>query len=309
MEKKSLLQKPIVILPLAVLSTLLWGSAHPVVKIGYQIFGIGENAVFDKLLFAGVRFALAGVLVLAASWMVQRRFPLPQKAAVRDIAALGFVQTAVQYLFFYIGLSHTTAMKSAIINATAALMAILLAHFVYKDDRLTLRKGTGCLLGFVGVVLINLGDGFGGGFAWNGEGFLILAAASFAVGSIMSKQAAAKEDSMVVTGWQLLIGGMVLVIVGFLGGAKLTVPSAQAFWLLIYLALLSSVAFTLWTVLLKNNSVGKISVYNFLTPVFGVLLSVMLLGEAFDWKIMLALAAVCTGILIVNLPQKSEGKG
>lgn len=307
MEKKSLLQKPIVILPLAVLSTLLWGSAYPVVKIGYQIFGIGENAVFNKLLFAGVRFALAGVLVLVASWVVQKRFPLPQKEAVRDIAALGFVQTAVQYLFFYIGLSHTTAMKSAIINATAAFMAILLAHFLYKDDRLTLRKGAGCLLGFAGVVLINLDGGFGGGFALNGEGFLILAAASFAVGSIISKQAAAKEDSMVVTGWQLLIGGMVLVIVGFLGGAKLAIPSAQAFWLLAYLAFLSSVAFTLWTVLLKNNSVGKISVYNFLTPVFGVLLSVILLGEAFDWKIMLALAAVCTGILIVNLPQKGEG--
>mgnify|MGYP005782591465 FL=1 len=67
-------------------------------------------------------------------------------------------------------------------------------------------------------------------------------------------------------------------------------------------------AFTLWTVLLKNNSVGKISVYNFLTPVFGVLLSVILLGEAFDWKIVLALAAVCTGILIVNLPQKERSK-
>jgi len=155
----------------------------------------------------------------------------------------------------------------------------------------------------MGIVIINLGGEFGSGFSFTGEGFIILAAASFAIGSLISKEAAKREDSMIVTGWQLLFGGILLIIVGVLGGAKFSMPSTEAMLLLFYLALLSSVAFTLWTMLLKHNNVGKVSIYNFLTPIFGVFLSAIFLKESiWHWKNLLALVLVCIGIYIVNRP-------
>jgi drug/metabolite transporter (DMT)-like permease len=84
-------------------------------------------------------------------------------------------------------------------------------------------------------------------------------------------------------------------------GGGIHFASAKAVGIMAYLAMLSAVAFTLWTVLLKHNSVGKIAVYNFLNPVFGVLLSGVLLGEnIFSPRTVAALALVCAGIYVVN---------
>jgi len=303
MNEKDIFQKNSVILSLALLCTLLWGSAYPSIKIGYSLFSIGENDIFGKLLFAGNRFALAGILVILLTWIIQKKFPLPKRQALGPIALLGFIQTTLEYLFFYIGLSHTTGVKGSILNATATFIAVILAHFVYSDDKLNTQKVLGCIIGFMGIVIINLGGEFGSGFSFTGEGFIILAAASFAIGSLISKEAAKREDSMIVTGWQLLFGGILLIIVGVLGGAKFSIPSTEAMLLLFYLALLSSVAFTLWTMLLKHNNVGKVSIYNFLTPIFGVFLSAIFLKESiWHWKNLLALILVCIGIYIVNRP-------
>lgn len=303
MNEKDIFQKNSVILSLALLCTLLWGSAYPSIKIGYSLFSIGENDIFGKLLFAGNRFALAGILVILLTWIIQKKFPLPKRQALGPIALLGFIQTTLEYLFFYIGLSHTTGVKGSILNATATFIAVILAHFVYSDDKLNTQKILGCIIGFMGIVIINLGGEFGSGFSFTGEGFIILAAASFAIGSLISKEAAKREDSMIVTGWQLLFGGILLIIIGVLGGAKFSIPSTEAMLLLFYLAILSSVAFTLWTMLLKHNNVGKVSIYNFLTPIFGVFLSAIFLKESiWHWKNLLALVLVCIGIYIVNRP-------
>jgi drug/metabolite transporter (DMT)-like permease len=303
MNEKDIFQKNSVILSLALLCTLLWGSAYPSIKIGYSLFSISENDIFGKLLFAGNRFALAGILVLLLTWIIQKKLPLPKRQALGPIALLGFIQTTLEYLFFYIGLSHTTGVKGSILNATATFIAVILAHFVYSDDKLNTQKVLGCIIGFMGIVIINLGGEFGSGFSFTGEGFIILAAASFAIGSLISKEAAKREDSMIVTGWQLLFGGILLIIVGVLGGVKFSIPSTEAMLLLFYLAILSSVAFTLWTMLLKHNNVGKVSIYNFLTPIFGVFLSAIFLKESiWHWKNLLALVLVCIGIYIVNRP-------
>ncbi|MGI5896908.1 MAG: EamA family transporter [Oscillospiraceae bacterium] len=109
-----------------------------------------------------------------------------------------------------------------------------------------------------------------------------------------------------ITGYQLLIGGAVLVLIGLAGGGHISIDSVEALALFLYLALLSSVAFALWTALLKYNPVGKISIYNFLTPVFGSILSVIFLQEqAFDLKIILALLFACAGIVLVNREKKA----
>ena len=167
----------------------------------------------------------------------------------------------------------------------------------------------GCVLGFAGVLIITLSslDGLSGGVSLTGEGFMFLAAAASGSGAVISKFAAKGQSPMVVTGWQLTIGGAVLLLAGIVGGGYFQTVSPQAFCLLGYLIFLSAAAFTVWTWLLKRYPVGKVSVYNFLVPVFGSLMSGVVLGETvFTVRNMLSLLLVCAGIVLVN--RKKEQK-
>jgi drug/metabolite transporter (DMT)-like permease len=106
-----------------------------------------------------------------------------------------------------------------------------------------------------------------------------------------------------MTGWQLLIGGLVLTGGGMAAGGDLQALDLTSGALLLYLALLSSVAFAVWSLLLKHNPVGMIAAFNFLIPVFGVALSAIFLGEsALRWSYLAALILVCAGIWLVTRP-------
>ena len=287
----------------ALICTLLWGSAFPSVKSGYALFGIGDDP-FSKLFFAGWRFMLAGVLVLIVYIVMYRKPFLPNRHMWKGILILGLVQTTMQYVFFYIGLSHTTGVKGSVLTATTTFLSVLISHFLFPNDRLNRYKVVGCLIGFEGVILISMGSGdlFSGGFALNGEGFMILSAAAAAVGAVISKVVARGAEPMIITGWQLFFGGAILLIAGTAGGGHFTQTPPQAFALLGYLIFLSATAFTIWTMLLKRHPVGKVTVYNFLVPIFGSLMSGLVLGEqVFTVRNMVSLLFVCEGIVLVNL--------
>ena len=168
--QSSVLTKNIVVCGMALLCTFLWGSAFPSIKVGYRLFSIGGNDTASQMLFAGYRFTLAGILTLLIGWVSNRRFPVPKKKIRKKIMILGLLQTTFQYLFFYIGLSHTEGSKGSIITASNYFFAIVMAHFWFTkkrgysgDDRMNLRKTVGCLLGLAGVVLVNFtANGFGG---------------------------------------------------------------------------------------------------------------------------------------------------
>lgn len=299
--------KPYVILLVATIATLLWGSAFPCVKLGYEAFAIPGDGTAEKLVFAGWRFLAAGALTIIFACLRGKRFITPSKSKWRITATLGFVQTTLQYIFFYIGLSHVTGVKGSILNATGVFFAVILSRIVFPDDKLTTQKIIGCVVGFCGILAINLRGDMGSGFTVQGEGFMLLAAASFAVGSLLNKRAAEGEDATVITGYQLFFGGALLLLAGFIGGGTLPKITLPGLLLLGYMSALSAVAFTLWSQLLKYNPVGKISVYHFLTPVFGAILSSLFLGESLlSAETLGALALVCAGIAVVNLPAKGK---
>jgi drug/metabolite transporter (DMT)-like permease len=218
-------------------------------------------------------------------------------------------QTILEYIFFYIGLSQITGVKGSILTASSSFFVVLLAHFVYKNDKLNKSKFLGCSIGFSGIVLINL-NGISSadlGFSLSGDGFMLLSALCFAIGSLISKNICQTADATIVTGYQLGIGGLVLMLLGFLSGGKLSHITVPGVLLLAYMSLLSAIAFTVWTVLSKYNRISQIAVYNFLTPVFGALLSALFLGDLlFTWNNLLALILVCIGIYIVNAQKVSS---
>lgn len=287
---------------LATLCCLLWGSAYPAVKGGYALLEIAPSDVAAQMLFAGWRFLVAGAILLGFTALLKKPVLRLSGRQWRQVGLLGLVQTTIQYVFFYVGVAHATGAKSAILNATGVFFSVALAHFIYADDRLTGRRILGCLIGFAGVMAVNLGGGgLGFDFTLPGEGFVIIAAFLLAAAAIYGKRLSRTIDPMVMTGWQLSVGGAVLVLAGLAGGGRLAAFGWEASLLLLYMALLSSVAFAVWSLLLKHNPVGLIAAFNFLIPVFGVALSALFLGESvMQWTYGAALAMVCAGIWLVT---------
>lgn len=311
-EKETFLTKNSIVCLLALLCCFLWGSAFPCIKIGYQLFEIGDGDTWSQILFAGIRFTLAGILVVCVCSLKERKLLAPKKTSWGMVFKISMCQTAVQYVFFYVGLAHTTGVKGSIMEGANVFMAVLLASLVYHQESLTPLKGFGCLIGFAGVVLVNLGGGgLGGGIALNGEGFLLIACLSYAFSSVLIKIYSRRENPVVLSGYQFILGGLIMTVAGIAFGGSISGVSFQGYVLLLYMALISAVAYSVWSVLLKYNSVSKVAVFGFTTPIFGVVLSAAFLHEnsSLPWlQSLSALALVCAGIYIVNREEKNGEK-
>ena len=170
-------------------------------------------------------------------------------------------------------------------------------------------KWIGGAVGVAGVVIMNLGgESLGGSMRLTGEGFLLLSMIASACSAGTIKLFSAKEDPVALSGWQFMLGGMIMAAAGLLLGGRLRPTSLGAPAVLLYLAALSAVAYTVWALLLKYNPVSRIAPYMFLQPLFGVLLSLLLYGGA-DTPLPrygVALVLVCLSIVIIGKGQQEK---
>lgn len=180
--------------------------------------------------------------------------------------------------------------------------SVVLAHFLTRSDKLCPNTTLGCVVGFAGIVVMNSSSAlFTGGITFTGEGFLLTAAFLQALGGIYGKIVSQSIDPTLMTGWQLALGGIVLVAVGLAGGGSLHGFTPASTGLLFYMALLSASAFAIMAVLLKHNPVSLVTVFNFTTPIFGATLSALFLGERLlEWKNLAGLVCVSFGIWLVT---------
>lgn len=296
------LQKTSVRYALALLCCALWGSAFPCIKTGYAWLGI--ETIGSQILFAGYRFFLAGAMVFVMTCALKRKDLRIQPKAVPHVFAMGFFQTTVQYVFFYIGMANITGTKGSIINASSSFVSIVIAHFLLKNESMDRRKLAGCLLGLIGIIMINL-NGIGGSFSFWGEGMIIVCTITYGACSVYTKVISHLLSPMALTAYQLLFGGAILIVIGSVSGGHIAAFDLKSTLLLIYMACISAVGFVLWAALLKYNPVGKVAIFGCSIPVFGVIMSAIILGESL-WSVrnLLALLCVSVGIVIVNLQSK-----
>lgn len=314
MEKK--IQKPYMILLLAFICCALWGSAFPFIKLGYAEFRINPDDTASQILFAGTRFTLAGIMAWCLGSAAQKKPLIPKPKSIKKIAVLSLLQTVLQYLFFYMGLARCSGVKSSVIEGMSAFLTILITTLVFRMEKLTLPKIIGCVLGTSGVIIVNLGGEMGGGFSFGGEGVLILSTLSYALSTIYIKRFTADgDDPVMLSSLQFVLGGLVLTGTGLAFGGQFPAATPKGIAILVYLAFVSAAAYSLWSLLLKYNPVSRVAVYNFFTPISGVLLSAVFLGEtgqAFRLNSIIALALVCAGIYAVNkewsVPQSAKSE-
>lgn len=303
-DSKHFFEKNIVVCLVAMVCCILWGSAAPCIKISYGLLQMEAGDSSSQILFAGIRFVLAGLMVIGIGSLLKGQLLVPRKASWGKIVLLGCIQTVAQYICYYIGVAHTTGVKAAIITASNVFLSILVSSLLFHYEKLTVQKLIGCLIGFAGVVLINLnGTGLDLRMSFLGEGMVFLAALSYSFSSAFMKHFSQEEEPVVLSGYQFVVGGAVMILAGVLTRGQIHAMTPKAGALLLYLALVSAVAYSLWGILLKCNPVGKVAVYGFLNPVCGVFLAVLLLHESSEvlgLRGLGALLLVCGGIYAVN---------
>ena len=289
----------------AILCCALWGSATPFIKTGYELM-LPDKDVPSTMLFAGIRFFLAGIITVIIYSVAGKKFLYPKAENLGKVAVVSLFQTVIQYIFFYVGLANTTGVKGTVISGASTFFAILIASLIYKQERLTFRKIFACILGFAGVIAVNL-KGLDFNMNFMGDAFVLFSAIASAASSVIMKRYSNYEDPVVISGYQFIMGGAVMMAIGLLSGGSVTVETFKAGVVLTYLAFLSAIAYALWGILLKHNPVSRVTVFSFTIPVFGVLLSNIMLAEESNvspLNLFIALIFICTGIMVLNRPSK-----
>ena len=306
MQQKSMFSQPVWAALMAFTAAFLWGWAYPFIKLGFAEFAITTDMTGSKMLFAGIRFCISGIIILTIARFTHRSFELKDPARSHLIGSSLFLltftllNTTLHYAAFYIGLSHSQGSRAAILNSLSVFTLVILACLFFKSDKLTIRKLLGCVIGFSGILSLNLGGEGSGSFTMLGDGMIILNALCGAFAGLMTRGVNKRVDVFVGTGLSLGIGGALLIIPGLLLGGTLPQVTPLGLFYLLMLIGISTIGFTLYNKLLTCNPVGKIAIWNSLIPVVGAVTSCLCLGE--PWLLKYAAAATLTtaGIYIIN---------
>lgn len=303
-QSTSIFQRPLWVTLFALSAAIAWGWAYPLIKLGFDEFAITADMTGSKMLFAGIRFTISGIIILAVAAATKRRFAVASPAAAGYVLAYGLLNTTLHYTFFYIGLSHSQGARAAILNSLGVFLLVMLACLFFKSDKFTTRKLLGCVVGFAGILSLNIGGAGGGSFSFMGDGMIILNALCSAFAGLMTRGLGKRVDVFVGTGYSLASGGVLLIIPGLLLGGTLPVVT---WWGIVILGLLvgiSTMGFTLYNKLISCNPVGKVAIFNSLIPVVGAITSCLCLAEPFYWKYMVAALLATCGIYIINKGKK-----
>ncbi len=288
---------------LAIICAVGWSMAYPLIKVGYGIFEISADDLGGKLLFAGVRFLLAGLLVYAFCACSKTKLDLKVKKDVSWLLLLALVNTTLHYMFAYIGLSNNTSGRSTILDSMSGFFLIFLSTVFFADDKLYKRKVIGCVMGFAGIVLINVepGGNFFENITFGGDGMILLNALCGAFGGVITRVVSKKMNIMSATGYSMAIGGALLVLAGLcIGTSGAWNLQIGGIVVLTALVLISAVCFAIYNELLAVYPISEIAIYNALIPVLGVMFAALFLNEPLKWQYFVAVLLVAAGICIVN---------
>lgn len=299
-EKKNIFQRPLWVALFALTAATAWGWAYPLIKLGFEEFAIEPSMTAEKMLFAGVRFTLAGMLVLGIARGAKINFALKSRDGYWYMLLFALMNTTLHYAFFYIGLSHSGGARAAILNSLGVFLLVILACLFFKSDKLTGRKIIGCIVGFAGILILNVGGGDSGKFTLQGDGMIVLNALCAAVAGLMTRGLGKRVDVFVGTGYSLAIGGILLIVPALFMGAGIPQITAWGVVILLLLVGISTLGFMLYNKLLTCNPVGKVAIYNSLIPIVGAITSSLCLDEPFYWKYIIAAMLATAGIYIIN---------
>lgn len=289
---------------ISIFCMFLWGSAFPAIKLTYNELNIQGGDYFAMMFVAGIRFTIAGILVLILMFIFDRKNVNQMITKFPYLLKLGIIVTTLGYLFFYIGTGNTSGMKAAILTSLSTFLVVIFSHF-FLDERFDVFKFIAILLGLLGVIISNLNKEFNWSFTLLGEGFMFINAVLGAFGTIYAKRKSNSVSAFAQSSGQFLYGGILLMLIGYFMLKTPLVFTFNSVLLLLYGGFLSATAFTLWYMVLKEYKASEIAFLRLFIPFFGTFLSAFILGEEITWGIIVGLLFVIIGIVILNKTRKN----
>lgn len=284
----------------SLMAMLLWGSAIPLIKLTYLHAGIQADDPGGKILIAGIRFFMAGLLTYIYFFLFNKEKVERDKINFKFIIILALIQTTLQYSTYYIGLSNTLGSLAAVIQASNAFITVIISVILIADEKLTGRKLAALIIGSLGLIIINLKDAGSFHFKLTGEGFILIATTLNAFASVLIRKYGRDQNSFLMTGTQFLLGATPLIIIGALTHTSLVNFDLKLFLMLSYGAFISATSFTIWTSVLQAHSASEFGIYKLFIPIFGTILSVLFLGEELTIYIILGLIFVLMAAVVLN---------
>jgi drug/metabolite transporter (DMT)-like permease len=290
---------------LAILSCLLWSSAFAGVKIGLQYA--------TPLQFAGTRFFISGLLVLPLALKMSPGYLRIIRSNLKLILLFAFLQTFLQYTLFYTGINMIPSAVAAVVIGSQPLFIALVAHFMMPGDRMTRAKTLVILFGILGVVLVSLGkdpESLTGKIALMGIIFMLLINVISGFSNVLVASEKGKIPPLVISSASMIIGGASLFLFSLpFEGLQLDPKPLPYYLSLTWLSLLSAVAISVWITLLKRPGivVSDLNLWKFLIPVFGAILSWILLPAEHPEPVTIAgMLIIASSLIILNLVNRKK---
>ena len=298
---------------LAILACLLWSTAFAGIKIGLRYT--------DPFCFAGVRFMLAGLLLVPFWWRQNRDKARMIRENLKLILVVSFFQTFLLYALFYFGITLVSGAVTAIIVGASPLVAALLAHYCMGNDTLTPAKIASLSLGMAGVAVLCLSrepwSSPAGLKELGGIILLLLSTVSSIYGNILVAREKGSMEPVMLNSIQIFLGGLLLFLLSLpLEGLPRRILPLEYYAVLLWLASLSAIAFSLWFVLLRRPGirVSEVNIWKFIIPVFGAALSWLLLPDesptasAVTGMVCIALSIILFNLAVLRQERKDGGR-
>jgi drug/metabolite transporter (DMT)-like permease len=283
-----------------ILLCAIWGFQQITIKIAIE----GVSPVLQS----GIR-SLAG-LVLLTLWARWRGLPLLNNDGTLRMGLLAGFLFALEFIFIYVGLAHTTASRMIVFLYTAPCMTVLGLHWFVPGERLDWRHFSGIALAFAGLAVGFLGEGGTTENTLVGDLLGLLAAIGWAATTVLIRATGLSKISATKVLWyQLAISAVVMLplspLMGEAGIVSLNALTTPVLLALAYQGVIVAFAsYLAWFWLLQRYIVGRMMVFSFLTPIFGVAFGVLFLDDPLTPSFLFAAGCVAMGIVLVNLPQK-----
>ena len=245
------------------------------------------------MVFAGVRFSLAGLMLLP---FVRRPvFSLPD-SGFRVLMPIALTQTFGQYLFFYTGLSVSSGVLASLLVSTGSFWWVLLAPLMLKSAKATRAHWIVLCISAIGVSIAVYKPGAGAGDPILGAVLFLAASLCGALAILFFRKLDPAIDPVKATAFALFVGGVMLVAAGTPGiGHFFALLDWKVGAMTVYLAMVSAAAFCLWNRLAQLFPVNLLAAYRFLIPLSGVVLSALLIpGES------IGPGTLCGGALVIG---------
>ena len=281
---------------LFLLLSVLWGSAFTAIKAGLD--------AFPPVLFAAFRYDFAGIIVLAYAVLTVDRWR-PRERGEWVLVGIGSVlMIAAYHAFLFVGEQGTTSATAAIIVSLSPVLTTGFARAFLPHERLTTVGVLGLLVGFVGVVVLSDPDPSNLLAAGTVSKVLVLlAAASFALGSVLTKRVDAELPIETMEAWSMLGGALVMHLVSAgLGESVASVTwSTTALVSLGYLVVgASAVGFLLYFHLLDVLGPIEINLVSYAAPVAAAITGIAFLGETPDVRTAVGFACILLGFVLLK---------